>query len=295
MAILSQIQKQKIIDGIASWQETKSLSNAKAAKILGISAAQLSRIKKGEIERVLSDDKFLAIAQKLNINLQESFEWKAVKTRTFRKIWTQLEACQNESISAILVDRADIGKSFTAKEYARTHREVAYIDCSLVKGKHAFVRKLAQEFGLDSKGKLQEVRDRLIWYLNNVAEKPLIILDEAGDLEYSAFLEVKSLWNATEYQVGWYMMGADGLEAKVKRALQNKKVGYAEIFSRFGSKFQKVVPDGGEFVPYMREEIMAIAKANGASEREAREIYKHSQGSLRRVYIEIRKMKRLKA
>ena len=236
----------------------------------------------------------MAIAQKLNINLQESFEWKAVKTRTFQQIWVQLETCQKESISAILVDRADIGKSFTAREYARTHREVAYIDCSLVKGKHSFIRKLAQEFGLDSKGKLQEVRDRLIWYLNNVAEKPLIILDEAGDLEYSAFLEVKALWNATEYQVGWYMMGADGLEAKVKRALQNKKVGYAEIFSRFGSKFQKVVPEGSELVPYMREEIIAIAKANGANEVEAKEIYKRSRGSLRRVYIEIRKLKRLK-
>ena len=293
MAELSQEQKQKIVQGIGQWQAAKGLSNAKAAQILGISASQLSRIKKGETERVLSDDKFLAIAQKIGVSLQEEFEWKPVKTRTFQKIWAQLEACKTNSLSAILCDRADIGKTFTARHFARTHGEVAYVDCSQVKTKHAFIRKLAREFGLDQKGRLVDVRERLIYYLNNVAGQPLIVLDEAGDLEYNAFLEIKALWNATEYRVGWYMMGADGLQEKIDRALMRKKVGYAEIFSRFGTKYQKVVPEGDEYHRYMKEEIINVAMANGASEKEAREIYKRSNGSLRRVYIEIRKMRLL--
>jgi len=36
----------------------------------------------------------------------------------------------------------------------------------------------------------------LVFYLKTLPY-PLIIFDEAGDLQYDAFLEIKALWNAT--------------------------------------------------------------------------------------------------
>ena len=64
-------------------------------------------------------------------------------------------------------------------------------------------------------------------------------------MDYNAFLELKELWNATPRGCGWYMIGADGLRAKIDRGIDCKKVGYAEIFDRY-STFVKLVPVGTE-------------------------------------------------
>ena len=74
-------------------------------------------------------------------------------------------------------------------------------------------------------------------------EQPLVVLDEAGDLDYNAFLELKELWNATQGECAWYMMGADGLRAKIESGIAHKKVGYAEIFDRFFD-ITTIVPQG---------------------------------------------------
>jgi hypothetical protein len=88
-------------------------------------------------------------------------------------------------------------------------------------------------------------------------------LDEAGDLDYPAFLELKALWNATERSTGWYMMGADGLKEKMRRSIDCKKVGYTELFSRYGSRYQKASPDGSEdFKQFKVVHAAMIIKAN---------------------------------
>jgi hypothetical protein len=103
----------------------------------------------------------------------------------------------------------------------------------------------------------------LVWYLNQNIDPPLIILDEAGDLKYDAFLELKALWNATEGGAAWFMMGADGLKAKITRSINCKKVGYTEIFRRYGSKYRKVTPDGREdLIRFKRDQAALIARAN---------------------------------
>jgi len=57
---------------------------------------------------------------------------------------------------------------------------------------------------------------------------------------------IKELWNASEGNVGWYMMGADGLKAKMNKGINNHKVGFAELFSRFSEKFITLTPNGIE-------------------------------------------------
>ncbi len=72
----------------------------------------------------------------------------------------------------------------------------------------------------------------------------LIIIDEAGDLDYPAFLELKAFWNATEGSCGWFMIGADGLRTKIESGIHSRRVGFREIFSRFSESYASVVPVG---------------------------------------------------
>lgn len=286
--------KQKIVAEIAQRKGNYRSQNAMATS-LGINPAQLSRILKGEYENVLSDANYISIARKLGVVLRQQDKWVTAKTPVFNFVYGQLEACQNNSLSALLCDMADIGKTHTAKEYVKEHKNAVYIDCSQVKSKQRLIRKMAQEFGLNSAGKYIDVYEDLVFYLKSI-DSPLIILDEAGDLDYTAFLELKALWNATEHCVGWYMMGADGLKAKIDRNLNNKKVGYTELFSRFGNKYQKISPDGKDAMDeFNREQVAIIARANGVDAGELQKVYARSGGSLRRIYTEVQKMKRMAA
>lgn len=284
-------QKNRIVSEIRNRQKNYE-SQSQMAKAFGLSPAQMTRTLKGEINRVLSDENFLRLANELGIDLR-GYEWKTAKTPVFNKVYTQLKTCQNEGISAMLVDNAGVGKSYTAKEYVKENANAVYIDCSQVKTKQLLIRDIARKFGLASTGRYADVYRGLVFYLTS-SVAPLIILDEAGDLAYPAFLELKALWNATEGLTGYYMMGADGLRAKIERNIEHQKVGYTELFRRFGERFQQVTPLGKEELEHFkRQQLTLVAKANGMPG--VQELYAKTQGSLTRLKIEFLKLKRRQA
>ena len=266
-------------------------SQQRFAKVLGINPAQLSTILKGKTDQVLSDAKWMSIARRLDVKQSGAGDWKTAKTPVYQYVYKALADCQHDSLSGLLCDRADIGKTYTALQYVRENKNAVYIDCSQVKTRQRLIRRIARELGLNHNGLYADIYEDLVFYLRNGIESPLIILDEAGDLDSKAFLELKALWNATEHVCGWYMMGADGLKAKIQRNLNLKTVGYTELFSRYGNRYQKVVPDGKQDADeFVKAQIAIIAKVNGASN--IQEMYAKSGGSLRRIYTEVQKMKR---
>ena len=283
--------RQKITAAITAARKNYP-SDAKHAASLSITTSVYSAVKNGQTDRVLSDANWISIARKLGVSLRDEIEWKAAKTPVFQYVTAQLEFCQQSSVSGILCDEPNIGKTFTARLYVQSHRNAVYIDCSQVKTKLKLIRKIASEFGVDSKGRYSDVYDDLVFYLRSI-EQPLIILDEAGDLQYEAFLELKALWNATERCCAWYMMGADGLKEKINRSIECRKVGYTEMLSRYGDRFSKVTPDNGDDRrAFLLEQARIVAKVNAPEGADIAQIVRKTQGGLRRVYTEIEKLKR---
>lgn len=259
---LSTSQKQKIVAAIKSAAANFPGGSKKHATSLGINPAIYSRIMNGETEKVIREADWLRLGRLNDVQLGNRIEWLTAKTETYKYITAQLLYCQKNSVARVFCDMTRIGKSYTAKVYARNNANVVYIDCSQCKTKRAFIRALAKGFGVDCNGKLADVLADLIYYVSSIVN-PMIILDEAGDLSYEAWLEVKALWNALEYTCGWYMMGADGLKAKINRHIIGKKVGYAEIFGRFGSDFKKIVPENdAERKLFLRAECQLVATLN---------------------------------
>lgn len=283
-------QKKKILAAIAQ-NRANYPSDAKHATSLGISTSVYSMVKQGVLDKALSDANWVRIARRLGVNLRHEIEWKPANTFTFLFIQKQLELAQLSSLSMILCDEPNIGKTYSAKYYIGCHENAVYIDCSQVKTKRRLIRKIATEFGTDNKGTYSDVYEDLVYYLRTL-NSPLIILDEAGDLQYEAFLELKALWNATEHCCGWYMMGADGLKEKINRSIDCKKVGYTEMLSRYGDRFSKVTPDDGkEREKFLMKQASIVAKVNAPADADIPTIVRKTQGGLRRVYTEIEKLK----
>lgn len=289
--MITQENKQQILAAIAA-NRNNYPSDAKHAASLGITPGVYSALKNGQTERILSDANWISIARRLSVNLRGEEAWKPARTATFDYVTAQLEACQDSALSAILCDLPNIGKTFTARYYVRTHPNAIYVDCSQVKTKLKLIRKIAAEFGVDAKGRYGDVYEDLVYYLRSI-DSPLIILDEAGDLQYEAFLELKALWNATERCCGWYMMGADGLKAKINRAVEGQKVGYTEMLSRYGDRYSKVTPDDGKQRDrFLLDQAYAVAKVNAPEGTDIEPLVRKTAGALRRVYTEIEKLKR---
>lgn len=279
--------KKRIVQGIIEAQRNYP-SGTKLAVALGINPSVLSRIKNGETENVLAPGLWISVARKLEVQINETAKWATAKTPVYNYIYTQLEACQKHGISGLLCDMADIGKTYTAKQYALENKNAVYIDCSQEKTKNKLIRAIAKELGVTHTGRYAEVYADLVFYLKGTLN-PLIILDEAGDLEYPAFLELKALWNATE-GCGWYMMGADGLKVKIEGNLERKKVGYTEIFSRYGSRYQKIAPVGKDDIEAFKQaQVALITKANNPI-ADVQKMYVKTNGSLRRIKIELQKL-----
>lgn len=278
---------------IAEMQNRRNLfngSDAKFAVSLGINNAVYSRIKNGEHDRVLSNDNWISLARKFEISLKNEAQWHTANTPVYEYISGQLAKCQEDSISCLLCDAADIGKTYAARIYVKTHKNAVYIDCSQVKSKQKLIRSIAKEFGVGHTGKYNDVYEDLVFYLRSIAN-PIVVLDEAGDLDYSAFLELKALWNATERCCGWMMMGAEGLKEKVCRAIHCKKVGYTEIFSRYGNRYQRITPEGkDEHDQFTKLQAALIIKANAPAEVNLQRLIRQTDGSLRRIYTEISKL-----
>ena len=288
--MITESQKSKILAAIAANRQEYP-SDAKHASSLGISTSVYSDIKNGRTDKALSDANWISIARKLGVNLRSGMEWKAARTATFEYITAQLEFSQERGLSAILCDIPNIGKTFTARQYVKEHRNAVYIDCSQVKTKTQLVKKIAAEFGVGSRGWYHDVYEDLVYYLRSI-DRPLIILDEAGDLKNEAMLELKALWNATERCCAWYMMGADGLRARIDRSIEMKMVGYTEMFSRYGDRYSKVTPDDGkEREAFLNAQARLVAKANAPEGADIAQIVRKTRGGLRRVYTEIEKLK----
>lgn len=283
--------KQRIMEAIRANRDNYPSDNKHAAA-LGISASVYNALKKGNIDRQVSDTNWICIARRLNVSLSEEMEWHAAETPTYIFISEQLATCQQGGMSAILCDMANIGKTFTARAYVKAHRNAIYVDCSQVKTKQRLIRFIAKEFGISTNGRYVDVYDDLVFYLKTL-EHPLVILDEAGDLQYEAFLELKALWNATERCCAWYMMGADGLKEKINRSIECKKVGYTEMLSRYGDKYSKVTPDDAkERDTFLKAQAAMVAKLNAPADTDIVKVVNRTGGSLRRVYTEIEKLKK---
>lgn len=104
---------------------------------------------------------------------------------------------------------------------------------------------------------------------------PIIIVDEAGDLQNDVFLLLKELWNATEGICGWYMIGAVGLKTKIANGIRNEKPGFEELFSRYSDRYTSAVPIGKEDrILFYKKLISDVLRVNMMDQTKLEEIVK---------------------
>lgn len=253
--------KDKVIAALLEQRANYGGTEAAFARQWGMNASVLSRLKSGEREGLLRDSAWLNLGRELQVSLTER-KWNMARTDVFTVIEEDITFCKEFSKSRICVDDCGIGKTYSAKYLSRTLKNCFYVDASQAKTKQLFIRLIAKTVGVEHTGRMADVKANIKYYLRMLPQ-PIVIIDEAGDLDYQAFLVLKELWNATEGACGWYMMGADGLRQKIERGIAHKQVGFKELFSRYSERYTTVVPAGNaERMAFYRKLITDVLQAN---------------------------------
>lgn len=252
---------EKCVEALLQASENYGGTATQFARKYGMSASVWSAIRNGIIDKQLSPQKWLNIASMLGVQASNR-TWRMARTEVFDAIEQGVLACKEYGWGMIFVDKCAIGKTYSARYLAKTVKNCFYVDGSQCKTKILFSRTLAQTIGVDASGRYQDVKARIKNALN-VLEKPVVIIDEAGDLEYNAFLDLKEYYNATEGSCGWYMMGANGLRKKITDGISRESVGFEEIFSRFSDAYAHIVPTNkDEQIEFYRRLLTTVLAAN---------------------------------
>ncbi len=234
--------KQKVVAALLEQRNNYGSSDKDFASKWKINNAVWSRLKGGETEGLLKEFQWLDLGRRLDVNTKDT-AWKFAETEVYKAIKADVIFCQKHHKSMFFTDENEIGKTVAVTHLSKILKNCFMVDCSQAKTKQLFVKALAQSIGVDTNGKYSDIKANIKYYLRMLTN-PIIMLDEFGDLEYPAFLEVKEFWNATDGTCAWYAIGADALRDKMTKGIGRKKIGFSEIFSRFSSKFMSIVPKG---------------------------------------------------
>jgi hypothetical protein len=265
--------KKEVLTELLNARKNFDGSDSVFARQYGMGASVFSRLKSGETEKLLSEAQWLQIGRVLNVSLNKR-KWNIAKTDVFTIIQEDIMFCKINSKARMFVDACGIGKTFTARYLSKTVKNCFYIDASQARTKMEFAKLLARTIGVPDSGYYVSILENIKYYLH-IIPQPIIIIDEAGDLDYGSFLELKGLWNATENICGWYLMGADGFRAKIERGIKRQRVGFQEIFSRFSENYSFAVPfDKQEQVSFYRKLITDVLSVNTANKEDIPAIVK---------------------
>ncbi|MBL8002357.1 MAG: ATP-binding protein [Flavobacteriales bacterium] len=256
---------------MAAYKASGFESRAKYARSVDLSSSDFSNIeheKWKQNDRLLSVQKWLRLARTIGFHFGEEEQWVTARTATYITISKQLEACQKKSMASIFCDMAGLGKSHVCKEYAATHRNAFYVNGGNYPNRWRFVRALAQAIGLDAKGTAEDVLQDVVFYLKSL-QNPLLIIDEAGDMDNSTYRLLKRMYNELEFHCGFYMVGAPDLRKRIDSSIRLRRNSFEEVYSRFGGRYLDIVPaDPIKQRAFLESEIIQVCTANGVQDPE---------------------------
>lgn len=196
----------------------------------------LSQIKKEDGRNAIKDSTWMILARHFNL-LGES-SWQAVQTHVYETMFQYMETCKRYGLWRVVCDHASFGKTFAARQFAAINKKtVVYVKCGDCPSRGDFIRTLSTQLGVVRTSSLQQTWNDTVDALL-LLDKPLLILDEFGDVQDSIITLLKSLYNkadmGTHLAIGVLHIGADNLEKRLFDGRRGRRPSYAEYWSRFG-------------------------------------------------------------
>ena len=231
--MISNINREDIAQELREYCQ-KFNSQNRAAAAIGIAPATVSAILNNDWALV-SDAMFTKVADAIGY---EASSWQAIETKVWKNFNKILSDAQENAFVMAVTSDAGSGKTFTSKNYVKSHAEAYHISCKSYWTKKDFLIEIGRAIGNRTDGKRVTVLvDEIINTLRWRDSKPLLILDEADKLSDTVLQLFITLYNDLESKCGIVLCATDHLEMHIRRGVNLGHTGFNEIISRLGRKF----------------------------------------------------------
>lgn len=264
--------KQAIAERLKQFCE-KSGSQNKAANMIGVSAATISKVLNGDWS-LIKESMWRTIAAQTGYKRKE---WNIVETSVYKRAMKVLQDAQEESLCFAVCAEAGSGKSLALKAYQEANAEVFILSCSEYWNKKMFLTELLRTMGKAAEGlTVGEMMEDAIRELKSM-DYPLLVLDEADKLSDQVLYFFITLYNRLEDHCGIVLLATSFLQKRIEKGYRTNKKGYRELYSRVGRKFVSLGAT-------TTNDIAEVCMANGIDDKRLiKQIADDCEGDMRRV------------
>jgi DNA transposition AAA+ family ATPase len=253
---------------VGSPEEGKRISQSKAAQAMGYSAAVVSAYKNhaynGNV-KVLEEriDAWL----KREARRLSRMDVPTAETATMEQVRRAITIAQDEADIAVIIGEAGTGKTTALRQYAKESYSALLIDVDPSFSKVVLMNEIAHALGVEDKGGMNAVIDRVIEALKD--RDAVLIIDEADYLSDSSLELVRRIINDKAH-TGVVLVGLPTLEYKIR----NLRNDHEQLISRVGvmvklGKLKKADAEkilAGVWTDLSKETVDAFIKgANGST------------------------------
>lgn len=256
---------------------SKKDSQNKLARQAGVSSATISQMINNKWD-LIADEMW----RKVQVSLRIDPNWNTAEIANYKMLNALMYNAQNQSISVAISHNAGAGKSHSYQAYKRRMEGVIYLECKTFWTRKNYMKSLCNACGLDDGGRIDDLVDRFVTYLQGL-NKPFVIIDQLDKLNDSSLDLFMDFYNELDGYCGFLVSGVPALKKRILRGCQRDKSGYKEFHSRVGKTFIQLDE-------IKIKDVRMICEANGVTEEEfVQHTYNICDGDLRRVRREIDK------
>lgn len=270
---MENLDKNKIRELFEAKRKRLNFSYAQAAAAAGTKSSTISQVFAGKYQ---ANDTgiYKLLAHWVDYDTQG---WKLVPTINFQFIQRTILDAKKEANMYALVGSAGTGKTVAMRQFAGENPNSFLIRCDEFWTRQQFLSEILMQMGRDPNG--QSVSQMIVTITKGILQmhEPVLMFDEADKLSNPVFQLFISLYNRLEDQCGIILAATNHLKIRLDKGVKRNTKGYAEIWSRIGSK-------PVECIAIKAKDVTKICHINGVlDERRISIIEQESEGDLRRV------------
>lgn len=190
--------------------------------------------------------------------------WEHMKTRQSQQLIKELLDAKKNRRALLIINNTGMGKTHTVKRFKKLEKNHTYIVTVGYSFKLPHVIEAIMEgLGLSippgnrystTRERLQMIADELM-ALYNAGAMPLIILDEAENLQPAVLKTIKELYDYIIEYCSIVMIGTDFILESMLNTKKKNRMSVPQLYRRFKAGIRKIVPlnKAKDFLPFFEK------------------------------------------
>ena len=243
--------KTQIVLAAQAYAATHAMSQSDVATAAGISQAYLSKMWNMEYSSIVNNKEvpignkwFSSLAEFCGHSLQASY-WGTVQTRQLLELIPLLIAAKDDAKVNVLISGTGLGKTYIVSQFMQKNPTHTYkITVSSVHKLPDILRELLHRLSIHTHGnskasKLAAIIDKLK-ELHRNGHKPMIIIDEAENLELPVLKMLKGLYDGIIGLSSLVLIGTSQLIDNLDKLRHKNKAGMPQFYRRIKAGIRQI-------------------------------------------------------